>query len=220
MASIGLFHTSPVHVPTFEARLHEHAPDVETVWVVDETALELATGEGPQDPDVVERVRAALLALAGKGASHLVCTCSTLGGLAEDLGAQLGLSVTRVDRAMVELAVDAGARIGVVAALEATVGPTSDLLAQVAQDRDRIIELQVEVDAGAWALFVAGDQAGYTTSILKTCETLANQVDVIVLAQASMAAVADHAELPIPIFASPEPAVAAVVHRLRSTRPT
>ncbi len=62
----------------------------------------------------------------------VVCTCSTIGGSAEQTRLPHGQSVLRVDRAMAERAVEIGSRIVVAAALESTLAPTTELIQDVA----------------------------------------------------------------------------------------
>ena len=110
----GFLHTSPVHVPTFEALLAEVAPSARALSVVDEQLLADARQLGPAA--VADRVATALRGLRDHGASIVCCTCSTIGEVAEQV--DVGIPVFRVDRPMAVRAVQTGARVGVVAAVE------------------------------------------------------------------------------------------------------
>ncbi len=108
---------------------------------------------------------------------------------------------------MAELAVDVGGRIAVVAALESTLVPTSELLDSVAADRGVDVDLDMHVVADAWELFESGDQAGYLDAISDALAALAGVCDVIVLAQASMAGAADLVDVDVPVLSSPRSAM-------------
>ena len=212
MTSIGFLHTSPVHVERFERLVAESAPDVEVVTVVDEVLLDRARSHGLADLILIGGLADRLAQLAE--VDVVVCTCSTIGGLAEEIGAAAGLAVARVDRAMAEGAVAIGGRIAVVAAVASTVGPTVELLETVATANGADVTIDVVEVAGAWDRFEAGDLAGYESAVAEVVRACATDADVVVLAQASMASVADRddvATLDTPVLTSPRAAVAAAV---------
>ncbi len=108
-----------------------------------------------------------------------------------------------------EEAVAAGHRIGVAYSVSATVVPTSSLLWAVAAAAGSAIDLDLIDCEAAWPKLVAGKRAEYLAAVAKTIRGRAHDVDVVVLAQASMAPVADLlADLDIPVFSSPALAVA------------
>ncbi|MFI5938382.1 hypothetical protein [Actinoplanes sp. NPDC051494] len=193
---IGFLHTAEVHVATFRDLVRELAPDVEDRHLVDPTLLADADA-----PDLEQRLRAHLQELADGGARVIVCTCSTLGELAERL--DVGVPVLRVDRPMAEAAVAAGRRIGVLYAVKSTLAPTLSLLTSVRRDHTEFVEAPC---FDAWALFEAGDLDGYARRIAAHARTL--EVDVILLAQASMAPAEELlADLRKPVFSSPRTAI-------------
>lgn len=214
MPTIGFLHTSPVHTATFDALVADHGAGVATLTVVNEDLLADARRLGPGHGDVLAGIDAELTRLQRAGATEVVCTCSTIGGEAERVGAGRGLAVVRVDRAMAEAAVAVGPRIAVVAAVDSTVAPTRALLESVAAARGVDLALTVMMSEGAWARFEAGDADGYQRAVAATCASLDGTVDVIVLAQASMADVVDRVDLTTPVLASPRLAVAAAIARL------
>jgi hypothetical protein len=211
MSTIGFLHTSSVHVPTFEALVAELAPGTMVVDEVAEQLLEIARQSGVADERVGAGIEQRLDGLIDRGAALVVCTCSTIGAVAESVGRQRGVPVVRVDRPMAEMAVDVGGRIAVVAALESTLAPTSELLESVAADRGVDVDLDMHVVPDAWELFESGDQAGYLDAISEALTALAGRCDVIVLAQASMADAADLMYVGIPVLSSPRSAVRALL---------
>jgi hypothetical protein len=78
---LALLHTSPAHVPVFDALRVEAHPGLELRHFVDEELLDRACREGPEA--VGDDVRAAVRRAAGEGARAVLCTCSTIGGIAE-----------------------------------------------------------------------------------------------------------------------------------------
>lgn len=211
MPRIGFLHTAQVHVETFEALVRDADASSSCVHRVAPDLLDQARENGPT-PDVEDATLAALRRLADDDVDVVVCTCSTLGPVAEGLGGRLPVPVFRVDRPMARAAVQAGARIGVVVALESTLEPTRALLAAEAR---RAGASPTILDVGvpdAWAAFEASDDEEYLRQVADAARSIADSVDVVVLAQASMmGATTTLSDLRTPVLASP---VLAVQHAL------
>jgi hypothetical protein len=193
MTSIGFLHTAEVHLPTFRALVAELAPSgTAQRHVVDEELLEAARAGRPYR----EQLAARLAELAGS--EIVVVTCSTIGGAAE----QLSPKAIRVDRPMAEAAA-AHPRVGVAYALDSTLEPTRELLAEAG------VREQVEIPChGAWPHFEAGDLPAYHAAVAAQVRGAAAGVDAVVLAQASMdPAVGLLTDLPVPVLTSPRLAV-------------
>ncbi|WP_329200030.1 MULTISPECIES: aspartate/glutamate racemase family protein [unclassified Streptomyces] len=200
--ALTLLHTSPVHVPVFDAlRDRDHAGAVLRHLVVPQL-LERARTHGPAS--VAPGVREAL---AGANGPVLV-TCSTIGAVAESLAPALGRPVLRVDRPMAAAAVDAGPRIVVLAAVRSTVAPTLELLEQEAAGR--AVTVRTHLVAEAWECFEAGDTDGYLSRVARAADEVAD-ADVILLAQASMAGAADLVRTAVPVLSSPSTGLAAAL---------
>ncbi|WP_340537463.1 aspartate/glutamate racemase family protein [Nocardioides sp. GXZ039] len=209
--TVGFLHTAPGHVTTFDALARRSGAGA-VVDVVVPHLLDRARAATPDD-DLGPAVADAVRGLVDRGADVVVCTCSTLGPLAERVDrVGAGVPVLRVDRPMAREAVRRGSRIGVVAALQSTLGPTGDLLEEEAARAGASVTLVESCVAEAWSAFEAGDQDGYLAQVSAAARALAGEVDVVVLAQASMAgAITDLDDLPIPVLASPQAAVRAAL---------
>ena len=206
MPTVGLLHTSSVHVATFDELIGELAPGWTAEHLVDESLLAQARHDGVEATrGAVDR---ALHDLSVRGVDLIICSCSTIGGLVEAVAEPLAVAVVRVDRPMIELAVRTGRRIAVIAALESTIGPTTGLLSEVADRAGIEPVVEVVVVERAWTRFEAGDIAGYRASIADQLSVVAARSDVIVLAQASMAGAVELAgDVGVPVLASPRTAV-------------
>ncbi|MEV7420917.1 aspartate/glutamate racemase family protein [Streptomyces sp. NPDC089919] len=207
---LALVHTSPLHVPVFEELRDRHHPGLELQHVVAPELLARARQEGPEAVSgaVAEQLRVA----AGTGAGAVLCTCSTIGGVAEALsGAATGAPVLRLDRPMAAAAVRLGPRVTVLATVPSTLAPTLGLLAEEAAAADRPLTPTGRLVDGAWDRFEADDLDGYAASVAAaiTATAAAGTADVIVLAQASMAPAADLVQVPVPVLSAPAPGLAA-----------
>lgn len=204
-ATVAFLHTAGPHQATFAGLMTRLAPEVAFYDVIDESLLAEAMAAGAIDAALSTRIGSRLEELAAGRPDLIVCTCSTIGGQAEALGAQRGLPVLRIDRGMAEQAVEQGGRILVLACIDSTLGPTIGLLEAVAAEMGRAPDITSHVIAGAWQKFLAGDRAGYLQAIAQSLQDLADRADVIVLAQASMAPALELCgDLGVAVLASPE----------------
>lgn len=187
MAELAFLHTAPVHVATFDALLRTLSPHTHATHLVREDLLAQAQAEGVDNPRLILRVQAALDEAAASGASVVVCTCSTLGGIAEAYDGEAPFRVTRIDRAMSDRAVRGGGTVLLVAALASTLDPTAALLASSSATLGVAVTIRTLLVADAWPHFLAGDIEAYVAAIVAAVAPLGPSVDAVVLAQASMA---------------------------------
>ncbi|MFF3314805.1 aspartate/glutamate racemase family protein [Streptomyces sp. NPDC003035] len=203
--TLALLHTSPVHVPVFDGLRDRHHPGLVLRHLVAEELLDRARAEGPEA--VAGAVRDALAEAVADGARAVLCTCSTIGGVAERSAADLGVPVLRVDRPMAAEAARSE-RIVVVAAVASTLEPTVDLLREESGDTTSIVTTLL-VD-GAWERFEAGDRNGYLDAVAAAVDRIdPTGGGVVVLAQASMADAAERTTTPLPVLSSPRLGLAA-----------
>ncbi|MEU6416848.1 aspartate/glutamate racemase family protein [Streptomyces spiralis] len=216
---VALLHTSPVHVPVFDALRDEHHPHLRLRHFVDEELLRRARREGPDA--VTDEVRAVLHRAVAEGARAVLCTCSTIGGVAETIGAGLEVPVLRVDRPMAAAAVATGPRVVVVATVESTLAPTVALIEDEARRAGRPVSVRPLLVDSAWARFEAGDTEGYVREVASAADAIGPaDADVIVLAQASMAPAQHLTTTPVPTLSSPRPGLAAAARAAGTAPPT
>jgi hypothetical protein len=95
----------------------------------------------------------------------------------------------RIDEAMAEAAIGRGTRLGVAATLSTTLKPTTRLLQAKAQAARKQVEIRPTLIDNAFQKLSAGDRDGHDALVADTLLALASAVEVVVLAQASMARV-------------------------------
>ena len=203
---LALIHTVAGLVPRFQELAVELMPDVETFDIVDETLLRDATTEGRVSLDTARRLFAHLAAAERHGADAILVTCSSVGNVVDAARPFAGIPLLRVDQAMAEQAVERGTRIGVLATLGSTLGPTAALIRRTADEAGREVEVRDRLCEGAFEALKAGHTERHDGSIREGLRGLIGWADVIVLAQASMARVIDSLtddERRTPILSSP-----------------
>lgn len=208
--TLGLIHTSATLVPVFAQLCKAKLPNVDTFNIVDDSLVRTIGARGALTADIARRVASYITSAEAGGAHHILVTCSSIGPAVEAAAPFCAVPVLRVDQPMADLAVKTGARIGVIATLSTTLGPTADLVQRRAALAGRPIQLTSRLCAGAFEALMAGDAARHDALVASALRELIPQVDVILLAQASMARVVEGmpaAECRVPILASPALAV-------------
>ena len=204
--TLGLIHTSATLVPMFQQLVSEYLPQVKVFNIVDDSLIKNTIACGELTPTTARRVVNYVGSAELAGADFILVTCSSIGAAVEAAAELTNVPVLRVDQPMADQAVRTGKRIGVIATLSTTLGPTSDLVKRRAAVAGKEIELQAVICEGAFDALMSGDGAKHDEMVGKALRELSTKVDVIVLAQASMARVADALspeDKKVPILASP-----------------
>lgn len=206
---LALLHTSPLHIPVFDALRDEAHPDLELRHFVAEDLLTRAGTDGPAS--VADEVRTLVDEAVAEGAAAVLCTCSSIGAVAE--ATDVGVPVLRVDRPMAAAAVAAGPRIVVLATVRSTLAPT---VALIEEEATGPVEIRTLLLDEAWALFETGDTEGYARAIAGAADEVTD-ADAIVLAQASMTPAQRWTTTTTPVLSSPRPGLAAGAAAVRPT---
>lgn len=208
--TLALVHTSATLVPVFARLCQEKLPNVDTFNIVDDGLVRAIRMRGSLTAAIARRVASYLASAEAGGADYVLVTCSSIGPAVEAAAPFIGVPVLRVDQPMADRAVQIGIRIGVVATLATTLDPTAELVRRRAVLADKRITLTARLCEGAFEALMSGDTAQHDAKVAEALKELAQQVDVIVLAQASMARVVEtlaEADRRVPILVSPALAI-------------
>jgi Asp/Glu/hydantoin racemase len=208
--TLALIHTSAVLVPMFQQLCKEHLPDVNTFNIVDDSLVKAIGAKGSLTADIARRVEAYITSAEAGGADHILVTCSSIGPAVEASAPFCAVPVLRVDQPMADQAVATGRKIGVIATLPTTLNPTTDLVQRRAKAAGKDVTVTAKLCEGAFEALMAGDAATHDSIVAAALRELVSEVDVILLAQASMARVVDtlsEADRRVPILASPPIAI-------------
>jgi Asp/Glu/hydantoin racemase len=212
MTTLALVHTGTFLTPVFKSLCQELMPEVKTFNIVDESLINNTVAAGRLTAKTARRLAMYLESAEDAGADAILVTCSSVGAAVEAARPFVGVPVLRVDQPMADKAVSLGRRIGVIATLPTTLGPTAELVQARAALQGREVEIVPHLCEGAFAAVSSGDGATHDRIVAAGLRELMGQVDVVVLAQASMARVAD--SLPaeaqiVPVLSSPRAGVEA-----------
>lgn len=200
---LSFLHTGDIHVATFEALAAELGFDGVVAHRVEQHLLDRARVDG------LDSVRADTLAVLEElsEADAVLCTCSTIGPLTDEMAARAS-NIIRIDRPALSASCQHGGKPAIAICLESTRGPTMALLDECAADAGVAIEPTVIMCADAWPFFEAGDLEAFAASIAATVRAEVGGADCVVLAQASMrVAEAALTDLSVPVITTPKLAV-------------
>lgn len=214
-AAVVFFHTSPVHIETFNHLRDRLAPGLDIAHMVREDLLVAAQKVGGINEAIEFRVTDELLRLSRAGVRLVVCTCSSLGGVVEAFDAP-GMKTMRIDRPMADEAVATGGPVALVAAFKPSIAVTRDLILNSAEAVGAKIEVTSYLVPDCWDAFLRGDDEAYYKQIGAYLSALDASAGVIVLAQASMVPAVDLAGvLSVPVLSSVETGFLATVDMLQ-----
>ena len=219
MTTLTFIHTVASLPPTFERLAHDLDPDLEIRHVTDESLLADAIEAGSVPPGTQERLAGRVRTALEEGADLVVVTCSSMGGATQEIAAREGWPLERIDVAMADRAVELGRRIAVVATLPSALEPTTALVRARADAQGAAIDLVPRLAEGAFAALQARDPERHDELVRAAIRSVLGEVDVIVLAQASMGRVIDSLRAEAgatPILVSTELGVARVLDHLRA----
>jgi Asp/Glu/hydantoin racemase len=216
MPKLAFIHTVPGLVDRFRTLAGATLAGWSSYAVVDESLLLDTIERGALSPKTVQRLAGYIFCAADAGADAIVVTCSTLGGAVDAIRPITPVPLFRIDRGMAETAVGRARRIGVLATLPTTLKPTAALLSEAAAKAGAQCDISEHLCEGAFANLRAGDRAGHDASVRGGFSALAAHVDLVVLAQASMADALDGEHAAIPYLTSPDIGMADIARRLRA----
>lgn len=186
MKKIGVIHTTPATLESTGKLIRETIDKAVVMNILDDTILADMASEN-NIPYVRERWLKYAEILAEMGADAVLSACSTVGPFAEEANASMSIPVLRIDEAMAEEAAERGNKITVLATFRPTLGPTTDLIKR----KNPKADIKTTLIDEAYRCLAEGDRMKHDRIIAEKVSEEIKTADVIVLAQASMAAALD-----------------------------
>lgn len=215
---IALLHTGAVVIGPVMDLVTRELPGVTAINYLDDRIV-ADLGDPDVSDSVPRRITALAEAAAEAGAQAIMLTCSSISELAAPVSAEVGIPILRIDEAMADEAVASGSRITVLATLPTTCGPTSRLIAERGRKAGLTPVIRSVVVEGAFAAVASGDRPSHDRKIADAIYKAAEDSDVVVLAQASMASAAEDCHVEVPVLTSLESGVKRL-HRLLASIPS
>lgn len=186
---IALIHATPVAMqPIGEAFKQLWAAARVTHLLEDSLSSDLAA-EGQLTDRMIERFIALTRYAHASGADAVLFTCSAFGAAIEAAAAAVPIPVLKPNEAMLEEAVSAGNRIGLLATFEPSIPSLMTELEQMAQSRKIALEITARAIPAALTALHAGCTEDHDRLIADAAHEIGD-CDALILGQFSMASAA------------------------------
>ncbi|RYF68130.1 MAG: Asp/Glu/hydantoin racemase [Comamonadaceae bacterium] len=214
---IAFIHTVAMLVERFRPRFQAELPGTDCFHMLDESVLQDLLRSGPS-PSITRRICSLATLAADAGAELIVFTCSSTSPAIDTARQQVGVPILKIDDPLYAQACNTPGQVGLVCTTASTVGPSRALFDAHAATAGHALGAQSVLCSAAFDALVAGRRDEHDRLVTDAAMALAGRVDRIVLAQASLAHLAEPlaAALGKPVLASPELMVREVVDRVRA----
>lgn len=147
----------------------------------------------------------------------MLSSCSSIGEIFDRENKNYEIPVLRIDSAMAEKAVANAEKIGVAATLETTLKPSIELIQKKAAARNKKIEIKTVLADSAYQKLMEGREDEHDKLLAEKLKELAAKVDIVLLAQASMARAVNvlPAEIRDKFLTSPQLGIAKAAAKLK-----
>lgn len=219
--TIAAIHTASPMIETTKLLVKEYLQDnVKLINITDDSLIQEVIREDKITDAVKRRLNSYYYSAVDAGADIIFNTCSSVGEVAEHARAFIPIPIVKIDDAMTQEAVKIGTKIGVLATLNITLGPTVRLLKSKAKNIGKEIAVAKGLANGAFEALIGGDTERHDLLIIETAKGIADQCDTIVLAQGSMARIQKEIEYATgkTVLASPELGILALNKEIQNIK--
>jgi hypothetical protein len=191
--TVAAIHTALAMVEPTKVLFANHLPDVRLINIIDESLIQDIINAGFVPLAVKKRLINYYYSAVDAGADIIFNTCSSVGEVASIARDLIPVPLIKIDEPMaIEVVSNLNVnRIGVIATLNTTLGPTFRMIGDKASEINKKVTLIEGLANGAFQAIIAGDRDTHDAIILQTALGMVDKCDAFVLAQGSMARMAD-----------------------------
>ena len=192
--TLGIIHAAVFTAQTVQKYIDEIIPEVNVMHLGDDTiqrdnfAAEVGTIPKVNYFKFVTYARF----LEEAGVDLILLGCSTFNRAVEYARPMITTPMLQIDRPMMDLAVQDGPRIGLLATLPSTVPSSERLLRLAAEDAGKEVAIKTVLSSKAFKVLRAGNPEKHNEILLDEINKLSKDVDAIVMAQVSMSVLEPH----------------------------
>jgi Asp/Glu/hydantoin racemase len=218
---IAILHTVVFLAEIFQKLFRQNLPGTESFHVVDESIIQELLRVGHMTPKIIRRIGTHAMLASDAGADLILFTCSSTSPAVDVVKELVDIPILKVDEPMAQKAVRLGTKIGVITTAKTTLAPSVQLIESSAGAQGKKIKVQAELESKAFQARLSGDIQEHDRIVKQSVLKLSKENDVVVLAQASMAHLADEMkdQIEIPVLASPGLCMEALNQMIGTSRP-
>ena len=223
-ARVFFIHTISGLTGLFNDLCAELLPGAELCHISDEGIIHCVLAEGGLTPAVYRRTCEHVVAAEADGAQVIQLTCSSISPCVDVAKHLVGVPVLKIDEPMMRAAVKRHRSVGIVATNPGTLKPSTQLVEAIAREMGKQVEVKPVLCEGAYPALLSGNRDEHDRVVRECLLDLMQSVEVICLAQVSMARIADQLtpeQKKVAVLSSPRAAVerlAAVVGGLSAAQ--
>ena len=188
--TLGIIHAALISSKAVQPYIDAIIPEVTVAHVVDDTIqnTNFACEPGVIPKDNYFKFATYAHFLQEAGVDLILLACSTFNRAVELARPMVNTPLLQIDRPMMDLAVQQGKRIGLLATVPTTVPASERLLRTAASDAGKEIEVTTALCSEAFQELKKGNTDLHNQMLLEEIDRLSGSVDAIVMAQVSMSA--------------------------------
>jgi Asp/Glu/hydantoin racemase len=208
--TVAMIHAVLPAIPPISEMLARELPGTRVINLLDEGLLAELERYGATSERPIKRLSMLVELGLDAGADAILVTCTAYTPLVDEVRSQHpSKPIISVDRAMVEEAVRIANRIGIIATVPAGLKQQQQLILQAAEAVNKRVTLVTSLHPEAFDALAGGKPDVHDDILLTALPGLARQVEVVLLAQVSMARLVPRLpdNLPVPVLSSPSFAV-------------
>ena len=156
---------------------------------MDEGILRRLSTLGTITPEIVQWLSNMVHSAESAGADLAVVSCSSISPCVNEVRNRVGIPVLKVDEPMMEYAIRNAGRIGLLMTNPTTKTPSTLLFEEVRERLKSSATLETRLCPNAFAKLNRGDVEGHDTEVVETVKNLLDDVEIVMLAQISIARV-------------------------------
>jgi Asp/Glu/hydantoin racemase len=191
MFTVGAIYTGPAIVDTLSAVFEEIMPGDRLINLVDGALIQDVIAEGSVTTGHAKRMMHLYMTAVDAGVDVILNTCSSVGDVVAPAQWFVPVPILKIDAPMAIAAIGKGKRIAVLATLPTTLAPTVRLVKSEAAQAGKEVEIVEGLAEGAFDALLSGDPGRHDTILMETALRAAGSADAVVLAQGSMARMAE-----------------------------
>ncbi len=192
MKTVAAIYTAISIIEPIKAIFSELMPGHRLVNVYDDSLIPDVIRAGNNvTTDIRRRLLAYCRAVEDMGADVILSTCSSMGDIVGQIQPFVRVPILRIDEPMVRQSLELGTSIALLATVDTTLVPTNRLVRATAEKLGKQVNVVEGLAKGALQALNEGNAALHDDILMQAALAVADEVDVILLAQGSMARMQD-----------------------------
>jgi Asp/Glu/hydantoin racemase len=183
---IALIHATSLAVEPINTAFKRLWPEARATNLLDDSLAPDLVAEGGITGRVIDRFVTLAKYVRQAGADGIMFTCSAFGAAIDAAKAAVDVPVLKPNEAMLDEALDAGARLGVLATFEPSIPNFLVELEALAKSKGRTLDIRTKAVANAMAALQAGRAEEHDRLVAEAATTMLD-CDAVLLSQFSMA---------------------------------